>query len=141
MKEERSQIADKAPFVIPSEARDLGSSHGRQRSRFLAAFAPGNDRWLKALILGAVLSLAINVATRFTTITPQETSKTKSATAQSLDGKRQHLLDDGLHWSAPAAKFVLFEPARLSVAVLPSIPPATGIYSEESLYDRPPPYC
>ena len=34
MKEERSQIADKAPFVIPSEARDLGSSHGRQRPRF-----------------------------------------------------------------------------------------------------------
>ena len=141
MKEERSQIADKAPFVIPSEARDLGSSHGRQRPRFLAAFAPGNDRWLEALILGAVLSLALNVATRYTTITPQGASRTKSITSQSLDVQRQHLLNDGLHWSAPAAKFVLFEPAPLSFAVLPSIAPVTGVYSEECLYDRPPPDC
>jgi hypothetical protein len=141
MKEERSQIADKAPSVIPSESRDLGSSRGRQRPGFFVAFVPRNDRLLRVLILGAVLSLAINVATRYTTITPQETSKTKSTTSQSLDVQRQHLLNDGLHWSAPAAKFVLFEPARLSVAMLPSISPVTGIYSEACLYDRPPPYC
>jgi hypothetical protein len=141
MKEERSQIADKAPFVIPSEARDLGSCRGWQRPRFLVAFAPRSDRWIRTLILGAVLSLAINVATRYSTITRQEAGATKSTTSQSLDGKRQHLLNDGLHWSAPAATFVLFQPARVSVAVLSSILPVTRIYSEESLYDRPPPYC
>jgi hypothetical protein len=141
MKEERSQIADKAPFVIPSEARNLGFSRGRQRPRFLVAFAPRSDRWIRTLILGAVLSLAINVATRYTTIAPQERSKTKSTTSQSLDGKRQHLLNDGLHWSAPAAKFILFEPAGISAATLPAVPSITGCYSEECLYDRPPPYC
>jgi len=140
MKEQHSQVAD-APLVIPSEARDLSSSRGRQRPRFLVTFAFRNDRWLIALILGAVLSLAINVATRYTTITPQEASRTKSATAHSLDVQRQHLLNDGLHWSAPAEKFVLLEPARLSNAVLLSVPPVTRVYSEESLYDRPPPCC
>jgi len=141
MSERHCQIADKVPIVIPSEGRDPGSSRGRQRPRVLVTFAPRNDRWLRALILGAVLSLAINVATRYNAITPQEAGATKSATPQSLDGKRQHLSNDGLHWSAPAATFVLFQPARVSVAVLPSIPPVTRIYSEESLYDRPPPPC
>jgi hypothetical protein len=134
MSERHCQSADKVPFVIPSEARDLGSSLYRRR-------VCQRCFWLRGLILGAVLSLAVNVATRYTTITLQEPTKTKSTTSQSLDVRRQHLLNDGLHWSVPAAKFVLFEPARLSVAALPSVPPVTGIHSEESLYDRPPPYC
>jgi hypothetical protein len=134
MSERNCQIADKVPFVIPSEARDIGSSPHRQ-SVYQKSF------WLRALILGAVLSLAINVATRYSAITLQEAGATKSATALSLDGKRQHLLNDGLHWSAPAATFVLLQPARVFVAALPPISPVTRIYSEESLYDRPPPYC
>jgi hypothetical protein len=133
MRAQHSQVAD-TRFVIPSRARDLGSSRYRRR-------VCQRCFWLRALILGAVLSLAINVATRYSTITPQEACRAKSTTSKSLDGQRQRLLNDSLHWSAPAAKFVLFVPARLSVAVLPSIFPVTGIHSEESLYDRPPPYC
>jgi hypothetical protein len=33
-----------APFVIPSEARDLGSSRVQRKPRFLVAFAPRNDK-------------------------------------------------------------------------------------------------
>jgi hypothetical protein len=97
--------------------------------------------WRGALILSAVLSLAINVATRYSTLTPRETGTTKGATSKSLDGKRQHLLNDGLHWSAPAAKFILFEPAAISVAALPAVPPATRSRSEGLLCSRPPPFC
>jgi hypothetical protein len=133
MRAQRSPVAD-TPLVIPSEARDLGSSFDRR-------WVCQKSFWLRGLILGAILSLALNVATRYSTITRQEAGTTKSATSQSLDGQRQNLLNDGLQWSAPAAKFVLFEPARLSVAVLSSIPPVARVYSEVSLYDRPPPYC
>ena len=129
------------PFVIPSEARDPGCSRSRHRPGFPLAFAARNDRWLRVLTLGAVLSLAINVAIRYTTITPHEISGTKSTTSQSLDVQRQHLLNDGLHWSVPTAKFVLFGPPRLSGAVFSFIPLVPGIYSEESLYERPPPHC
>jgi hypothetical protein len=140
MRAQHSQVAD-TPLVIPSEARDLGSCRGWQRPRFLVAFAPRSDRWIRTLILGAILSLALNVATRYSTITRQEAGTTKSATSQSLDGQRQNLLNDGLHWSAPAAKFVLFEPAGISAATLPAVPSITGCHSEECLYDRPPPCC
>jgi len=96
--------------------------------------------WHRTLILAAVTSIAVSVATRYSTIVPLKAEATKRATSQSLDGKRQHLLNDGLHWSAPAVKSVLFVPARLSAAVLPFIGFVTGLHSEE-LYDRPPPYC
>lgn len=118
MKELHSQVADKVPFVIPSKARD---------------FSRG------ALVLCAVLCLAVNVATRYSTITPQEAGATKSARSASLDAGRQHLLNDGLHWSAPAAKFILFEPAKSFAATLPAVPSATRSYSEDLLYSRPPP--
>jgi len=133
MRAQRSPVAD-TPLVIPSEARDLGSSFDRR-------WVCQKSFWLRGLILGAILSLALNVATRYSTITRQEAGTTKSATSQSLDGQRQNLLNDGLHWSAPAAKFVLFEPAGISAATLPAVPSITGCHSEECLYDRPPPCC
>jgi len=94
--------------------------------------------WRRALILGAVLSLAVSVATRYSTVVQQEAAA-KVVTSRSLDAERQHLLNDGLHWSAPAATFVLFEPAGVSDAALPAVPPVTQLYSEDLLYSRPPP--
>ena len=172
MKESHSQIADDLPLaqnaetlplVIPSKARDLGSSRSRRKPRFLVALAPRNDRgwvllntyvraqlrsttaretsfWRRTLILSAILALTISVATRYSTVT-QEGTPTKIVTSQSLDAKRQHLLNNGLHWCAPAAKFVLFEPARVSREVLPAVPPITRPYSEDLLFSRPPPFC
>ena len=37
-------VIPKASIVIPSEARDLGSSRDQRKPRFLVAFAPRNDR-------------------------------------------------------------------------------------------------
>jgi hypothetical protein len=147
MRKTRSQIAN-IRSVIPNEARDLGFSFNRRTLRLLVAFAPRNDRgyvsqhsfWRRALVLGAVLSLAISVATRYSTVVRHETA-TNILTSQSLDAKRQHLLKDGLHWSAPAATFVLFEPAGVHVAALPAAPPGPRLYATHFLYSRPPPSC
>ncbi len=95
--------------------------------------------WRRTLILAAVLSLAINVATRYTTVV-QRSAAAKIAGPHSVDAKRQHLLNDGLHWSAPAATFVLFQPAGASAAALPPVPPVTRLDSEDFLYSRPPPF-
>jgi hypothetical protein len=96
--------------------------------------------WHRSLILGAVLSLTVSVATRYSTVVQQEAAA-KIVTSQSLDAKRQHLLNDGLHWSAPAVAFVLFVPAGASAVVLPAVPPIPRLYSEDLLYSRPPPSC
>jgi len=149
MKEPRSQIAGEVAVVIASRARDPGSSGGRRTPRFLVAFAPRNDGgcvcqqsfWRRTLILGAVLSLTISVATRYGAVVRHETGTIKIVASQSLDAKRQHLLNDGFHWSAPAATFVLFAPARVSASALPGVAPITRLYSGDVLYGRPPPYC
>jgi hypothetical protein len=145
MRERRSQIAD-IPVVIPNEARGPGFFRGRRTPGFLVAFAPRNHRgcvcqhsfWRRALVLGAVLSLAISVATRYSTVVRHKAA-TKILTSQSLDAKRQHLLKDGLHWSAPAATFVLFEPTQVLVAGLPAVPLGPQLYAPDFLYSRPPP--
>jgi hypothetical protein len=94
--------------------------------------------WRRALILGAVLSLAISVATRYSTVVRHEAAA-KILTSQSLDAKRQHLLKDGPHWSAPAATLVLFEPTQVLVAGLPAVPLGPQLYATDFLYSRPPP--
>jgi len=96
--------------------------------------------WRKALVLGAVLSLTISVATRYGAVV-RRGAATKIVTSQSLDAKRQHLLKDGLHWCAPVAKFVLFEPAGVHVSGLPTVPPGPRLYATDFLYSRPPPSC
>lgn len=97
-----------------------------------------NSFWCRALVLGAVLSLAISVATRYSTVVRHEAA-TKILKSQSLDAKRQHLLKDGLHWSAPAATFVLFEPTEACLVRLPSISTGLRHYATDFLYSRPPP--
>jgi hypothetical protein len=97
--------------------------------------------WRRALILAGVLSLTINVATRYTAVV-QHSAAAKIVSPHSVDAKRQHLLNNGLHWSAPAATFVLLQPAGALTSALPSVPRVTRLDSEDFLYSRPPPsFC
>jgi hypothetical protein len=122
-------VKSKAPWPSHSDRSWLGCS-ASMRKRC----------WRRAvLILAAVLLLAVNVATRYCTVVGSQAGATRGVASQSVDAKRQHLLNDGLHWSAPAAKSVLFEPARVSSAVLPAAPPVPRFCSEPCLFTRPPP--
>ena len=110
-----------------------------------------NSPWVKykcrncgcraAVILLAVLSLTVSVATRYCALVRYDAHAPQFATSHSPDAKRQHLLNDGLHWSAPAAAFVFFEPTGAFSGFLPEIPPMARFYLENCLYDRPPPSC
>ncbi len=59
---EMSLTPDNLPVVIPSNARDLGSSHRQQKPRFLVAFAPRNDKGTEkasSLLLVPIIPLAL----------------------------------------------------------------------------------
>jgi len=103
-----------------------------------SVWVDGSCTWHRALILGTVFALTISLATRYGTVR-REAGSSKIATSQSLDSKRQHLLNDGLHWAAPAATLVWFESAEVSSALWPAAPPTTRPYAEDLLYSRPPP--
>src|SRR5208282_5439907 len=95
--------------------------HSRPRARFVSGCRI-------AVVLLAIGSLTLSLATRYTALGPEvqpEVRKITALRAQSANGKRQHLLGDGFQWTAPAASFTLFQPPRPSVftvsAVVPSL--------------------
>src|SRR5579885_2225544 len=94
--------------------------------------------WRELLILLALLSLTISVATRYCHVSGAQSQTLKSAKANPLDGKRQHLLNNGLHWSAPVEKFVLLLPAFVPAIVRPAASPIVQLYSTDCLHNRPP---
>ena len=70
-----------------------------------------------------------------------ETSAVTTIQAHSPNAQRQHLLSDGLKWTAPVVSFKLFEPPRDFVYAVSAVFPCTNLCSESWLYNRPPPTC
>ena len=93
-----------------------------------------------ALVFLAVCALTVSVATRYTVL-GSEGSNVSLVKAHSADAKRQHLLGNGLQWSAPASGSTLFQPPRSSVLVVSAVFQSTNLCSEIWLYNRPPPNC
>lgn len=93
------------------------------------------------LVLFAVSSLAISVASRFTTTANVDFGKQTSVSADSANAKTQHLLGDGLQWSAPVASFIMLVVPRGKTLIRHPVLPPIYLHSENWLYNRPPPFC
>jgi hypothetical protein len=93
-----------------------------------------------AVVLLAIFFLTVSLATRYTVLGP-ELQKVTTVKSGSPDAKRQHLLSDGLQWTAPASGFTLFQPPQSSVLTVSAVFPSTNLSSESWLYNRPPPSC
>lgn len=107
----------------------------------LADFRLGLSSWRRITLIGlAIFSLTVSLATRFT-ISASETPAARSVQAHSPDAHRQNLLGDGIRWTAPASSFTVFEPPRALVYAVPADLPFTSFWSENWLYNRPPPSC
>jgi hypothetical protein len=112
----------------------------------LGAVMPIDSRFRKrprssgrlTLVFLAICCLTISLATRFA-VTGSETAAVRVVQAHSPDAQRQHLLGDGLKWTAPAVSFALFEPPRSFVPAVSAVFPATNLSFESWLYNRPPP--
>jgi hypothetical protein len=108
-----------------------------EQSRSQATIA---SRFWSAVIVFAICSLTISLATRFTVVTP-DVHKLPSVKSELTDAKRQHLLSNALQWTAPIARFTSFEPAAASARALPVTVLPTYLTSETWFYNRPPPAC
>ncbi len=98
--------------------------------------------WRAALVLVAICSLSVSLATRYTRLNSESIGvKVKIVKSQSLDVKKQHLVRDALKWTAPTPKFTLVPAVRAHVHVVSAVFPATNLSSESWLYNRPPPSC
>lgn len=98
------------------------------------------QNWRAALVLVAVFSLSVSLATRYTRLN-SETTGVKTVKSHSPEVKKQHLVRDALKWTAPAPKFTLVPAVRSHVHVVSVVFQATNLSSESWLYNRPPPSC
>lgn len=116
-------------------------------NRYLAATLgqPGTSvrrkAWAWCVILVAVLSLTLSLAGRYATSSADEPGTATSISADSVNAKTQHLLSDGLQWTAPASTFIMLVVPRAKSRIVHFVLPIINLQSEDWLYNRPPPAC
>jgi hypothetical protein len=98
-----------------------------------------NRGWQGVVIVLAVCSLTLCVATRFWAPDSTQPHVLKSADNRPAEPSQQHLDRDATQWIAPSADFSFIElPAVENSAAVYAAPLPTQLFSD-SLYNRPPP--
>ena len=95
--------------------------------------------WRGALIVIAICSLTVSLATRFWASSRSHTQIVKSVDHRPLDPKRQHLNKDASRWVAPSAAFSVIAPASIETRLAPAGPLLPKHVFTDTLYNRPPP--
>jgi hypothetical protein len=98
----------------------------------------GEGRWQKALIVIAICSLTVSVATRFWSPCFSQSHALKSTDRRPVEPKRQHLNRDATQWMAPIASFTV-RTTVVATHLAPAIPLHSTRFFDQSLYNRPPP--
>jgi len=98
-----------------------------------------NRGWHGAVIVIAICSLTVSVATRFWAPSAAPAHIAKSVDHRSVDPKRQHLNKDAARFAAPRVNFSIIAPAAIETRLAPAGPLLAKHVFSDSLYNRPPP--
>ncbi len=96
--------------------------------------------WSALVVLVAVCSLTISVATRYSApcnISPHNVKTVQ--THVSPDAARQRLAKNAANWIPPALGFAVLQAPAFYPLVASEGPSAASLFLEENLYSRPPP--
>jgi hypothetical protein len=105
---------------------------------------PGNIElrrrsWCALVILLAVCSLTVSVATRYghsSSLVNEARSAQRNASPQTA---RQRLTKNAANWMPPVASATVFEVPSAYPRIAPAAPPIPHLFFDQSLYNRPPP--
>jgi hypothetical protein len=102
------------------------------------------NRWRRScsgvLVLLAVFSLAVSVATRY--CSPQSSAKYSTSTVHkhaSPEPARQRMTKGASNWMPSVARSYALQAPTPYPRIAPAGPPIPGVLLEKSLYNRPPP--
>lgn len=98
------------------------------------------QRWWVAVVLMAVCSITVSVATRY--CVPGKATDSKVITVRNhVDSEpvRQRLLNNAASWMPPVVGSAILQEKKTLARVVWIDPPAPGLFFEESLSNRPPP--
>jgi len=99
----------------------------------------GDRGWQDGLIIIAICSVTLSVATRFWAPSTSSSYIVKSTDRRPAEPKRQHLDRDASRWLAPSASFSIIEPGTIETRLAPAEPLLPKHLLSDSLYNRPPP--
>jgi hypothetical protein len=92
------------------------------------------------VVLAAVCSLTVSVATRYSSSWNVSAPTVKTVQAHTTpEAKRQHLDKDAANWVPPLVCFDLLRSPSSYPRTAPAEPLAQNLLLEQSLFDRPPP--
>jgi hypothetical protein len=92
------------------------------------------------VVLAAVCSLIVSVATRYSSSWDVSVPTVKTVQAHTTpEAKRQHLDKDAANWVPPLICFDVLRSPSSYLQTAPAEPPAQNLLLEQSLFDRPPP--
>lgn len=95
--------------------------------------------WQNLLILVAIFSLTLSLATRFSLPLTSHAHGVKSADSRSGEPKRQHLDRDNIRFARPVTACTCIRPVAVHRQVVPIRPTGSSTDLAQSLYNRPPP--
>jgi hypothetical protein len=96
-------------------------------------------KWQLVLIVIAICSLTLSVATRFWSPCTSQSYIVKSLGRRPAQPARQHLDRDASKWIAPNPDLSLIEPGTIEIRSVPASPQLPKHLFIDSLYNRPPP--
>jgi hypothetical protein len=98
------------------------------------------QRWCALIILLAVCSLTVRVATRYTCMEDASAPALTSVHSQMVQAPiRQRLIQTAAAWHPPVACISTLDTVDFYPRVSPAGPPMPSVLFDESLYNRPPP--
>src|SRR5581483_1648053 len=108
----------------------------------LSHFAsPRRNNWRAVLVLVAVFSLALSVATRYSTPCDAPGPTVKSVQNHTYaESKRQRLVNDAANWMPPVTCVDGLSAPNNYPRIAPAGPQIQTLVLEENVYNRPPPH-
>jgi len=101
---------------------------------------PCRKRWCTAIVLVAVCTLTISVATRYGHYQgPADETLTAVQKHHSLMPGLQRLLNNAATWTPPLVEAAIFRDPGRHPHIGPSDSPISSVLLEKNLYNRPPP--
>jgi hypothetical protein len=97
------------------------------------------QKWRSLVIAVAICSLTVSVATRFWSVSNDQSHIVRSIDHRSVEPKRQHLSKDATRWVTSSADLSVIEPTAIEITPAPNDPLLPKHVFSDNLYNRPPP--
>src|SRR5277367_5134547 len=97
------------------------------------------NHWCALVVLLAICSLTISVATRYNAPPNISSPVVKTFDTHASEATRQHLAKDSLCWVPPVFTFAAPQTVSFNLSIRLEVLPPSNLFFAENIFSRPPP--